>query len=232
MATVVQQEPAAAVEEFIGRGVTDIAGAMTTIFCIVGDRLGLFQALDEGPANATELAGRAGIDERYALEWLRGLASAGYLAEDESGRYTLPPAHAVVLAREGNPMFVGGAFHELGGMLPALERIIEAFRAGGRVAGIEYSSLQLVRKWVQRNIALAVACGVALVLLLGAGVRIWLENRQARRYLAQALLEKETLNREEIEALFGDVPVESRSTLEVGVVAAASLGGQVVPLGD
>ena len=43
------REPdAAAVEQFIGRGITDIAGAMTTIFCIVGDRLGLFRALDEG----------------------------------------------------------------------------------------------------------------------------------------------------------------------------------------
>jgi hypothetical protein len=78
MATVVQHEPdAAAVEQFIGRGITDIAGAMTTIFCIVGDRLGLFRALDNGPATAAELADRTGIDERNALEWLPGLASAG-----------------------------------------------------------------------------------------------------------------------------------------------------------
>ena len=119
MATAVQQEPdAAAVEQFIGRGITDIAGAMTTIFCIVGDRLGLFRALDEGPATAAELAARAEIDERYALEWLRGLASAGYVEEGSDGRYFLLPAHAIVLAREGNPMFVGGAFQELGGMLP------------------------------------------------------------------------------------------------------------------
>jgi SAM-dependent methyltransferase len=139
MATVVQSEPeAAAVERFMGRGITDIAGAMTTIFCIVGDRLGLFQALDHGPANAAELAGWSGIDERYALEWLRGLASAGYVEELENGRYVLPSAHAVVLAREGNPMFVGGAFQELGGMLSALERIIEAFRAGGGVPQAAY----------------------------------------------------------------------------------------------
>jgi SAM-dependent methyltransferase len=139
MATVVQQEPdAAAVEQFIGRGITDMAGAMTTIFCIVGDRLGLFRALDEGPATAAELAARTGIDERYALEWLRGLASAGYL-EERDGRYVLPPAHAVALAREGNPMFVGGVFNELGGMLPALERIIEAFRAGGGVPQAAYA---------------------------------------------------------------------------------------------
>src|SRR5262249_38694775 len=67
---------------------------------------------------------------------------------------------------------------------------IEAFRAGGRVSGIEYSSLELVTKWVRRNLPLAIACAVALLLLVGAGVRIWLENRQARGYLAQALLEK------------------------------------------
>ncbi|HZQ66549.1 MAG TPA: class I SAM-dependent methyltransferase [Gaiellaceae bacterium] len=139
MATLVRQEPdPAAVEEFIGRGITDIAGAMTTIFCIVGDRLGLFRALDEGPASAAELAARAAIDERYALEWLRGLASAGYVEETSDGRYVLPPAHAVVLAREGNPLFVGGAFQELGGMLPALERIIAAFQAGGGVPQAAY----------------------------------------------------------------------------------------------
>jgi SAM-dependent methyltransferase len=140
MATVVRHESdTAAAEQFIGRAITDIAGAMTTIFCIVGDRLGLFRALDDGPATAAELADRAGVDERYALEWLRGLASAGYLEEGPEGRYALPPAHAVILAREGDPMFVGGAFHELGGMLPALERIIESFRAGGGVPQAAYS---------------------------------------------------------------------------------------------
>jgi SAM-dependent methyltransferase len=139
MTTVSQTEPdAAAVEQFIGRGITDIAGAMTTIFCIIGDRLGLFSVLDAGSATAAELGERAGIDERYALEWLRGLASAGYLEEEPGSRYVLPPAHAVVLAREGNPLFVGGAFQELGGMLPALERIIEAFRAGGGVPQAAY----------------------------------------------------------------------------------------------
>ena len=67
---------------------------------------------------------------------------------------------------------------------------IEAFRAGGRVQGIEYSPAQILGKWVRRNLPLAIACGVALILMAGAGVRIWLENKEARRYLAQALLEK------------------------------------------
>src|SRR5581483_4453664 len=139
MATLVRQEPdPAAVEEFIGRGITDIAGAMTTLFCIAGDRLGLFRALDEGPASAAELAARAGVDERYTLEWLRGLTAAGYL-EHANDRWALPSAHAAVLAREGGVDFLGGGYHELGGMLPALERVIESFRLGGGVPQAAYT---------------------------------------------------------------------------------------------
>ncbi|HEY1367857.1 MAG TPA: class I SAM-dependent methyltransferase [Gaiellaceae bacterium] len=140
MATTIQQaqpDPEA-VEAFAGRALTDVAGTMATIFCVVGDRLGLFAALDEAPATAAELAARTSVDERYALEWLRGLAAAGYL-EQENGHYVLPAAHAPVLAREGGVAFLGGGYHELGGMLPALERVVEAFRAGGGVPQAAYS---------------------------------------------------------------------------------------------
>ncbi len=138
-ATVEQQQPdAEAVEAFAGRALTDVAGTMATLFCILGDRLGLFTALDEGPATAAELAARAGVDERYTLEWLRGLTAAGYL-EQEEGRYVLPCAHAPVLAQEGGVAFLGGGYHELGGMLPALERVGQAFRAGGGVPQAAYS---------------------------------------------------------------------------------------------
>jgi SAM-dependent methyltransferase len=139
MATALQQQSdTEAVEEFAGRALTDVAGTMATIFCVVGDRLGLFAALDEEPATAAELAGRAGVDERYALEWLRGLTAAGYLERDEGGRYVLPQTHAPVLAREGGVAFLGGGYHELGGMLPTLERVVEAFRAGGGVPQAAY----------------------------------------------------------------------------------------------
>src|SRR5438270_750551 len=66
---------------------------------------------------------------------------------------------------------------------------IEAFRAGGRVSGVEYSSLQLARRFIVRNLPVAIAILVALVVIGLAGSRIWLENREARRYLAEALLE-------------------------------------------
>jgi hypothetical protein len=40
----------------------------------LGDRLGLYRALhDGGPSTAAELAAHAGIDRRYAREWLETL---------------------------------------------------------------------------------------------------------------------------------------------------------------
>ncbi len=137
MTTVTQDH----VEAFAGRVVGDIAATMTTLFCALGDKLGLFSALaDGGAATASELAERASVDERYTSEWLRGLAAAGYVDHDrESGRFTLPAAHATVLANEGGFMFLGGGYQELAGMLPALGRVEAAFRQGGGIPQAAYS---------------------------------------------------------------------------------------------
>ena len=133
-------EPSA-VEAFAGRALGDIAGLMTALFCVVGDRLGLFAALaDGGPATSDELAGRAGVDERYAREWLRGLTAAGYLAHDRTtGRFSIPAAHVPVLAEEGGPWFFGGVYQETAGALPVLGRVIDVFRTGGGVDQSEYT---------------------------------------------------------------------------------------------
>jgi SAM-dependent methyltransferase len=122
----------AKVEEFTFKAIGDFAGAMTMFQCAVGDRLGLFKTLaDGGPATSDELAERAGISERYALEWLRAMRAAEYLDFDrESGKFSLSPEHAMVLAAEGSPFFFGGGFQMIPGMVPALGRVVEAFEKG------------------------------------------------------------------------------------------------------
>jgi SAM-dependent methyltransferase len=129
------------VEAFAGRIVGDLAATMTTIFCSLGDKLGLFAALDSlGPATPGELAESSGANERYVREWLHGLTAAGYLEYDRAtGRYTLPAAHAAVLAQEGGAWFLAGGYQELAGMLPALGRIEGAFREGGGVPQAAYA---------------------------------------------------------------------------------------------
>jgi 2-polyprenyl-3-methyl-5-hydroxy-6-metoxy-1,4-benzoquinol methylase len=128
------------IEAFAGRLVGDIASTMTTIFCALGDKLGLFAALSSGgPATAAELAQRSGTQERYVCEWLHGLTAAGYLEYDrDTARYALPAAHAAVLADEGGLWFLAGGYQELAGMLPALGRIEGAFRDGGGVPQAAY----------------------------------------------------------------------------------------------
>jgi len=118
----------AKLEAFMGKVLEDLSGTMTTLFCSIGDRLGLFRNLAEhGPATSAELARRAEINERYASEWLRGLAAAGYLDyQAETGQYVLPPEHAEALAREGGPMFVGGPYEMLPGMARTFDGLVEA----------------------------------------------------------------------------------------------------------
>ncbi len=129
------------VEAFAGKALGDMAGLMTTLFCVVGDRLGLFASLAHGgPATSEELASRAGVDERYAREWLRGLTAADYLEQDRAtGKFSIPAAHVPVLAEEGGPWFFGGVYQETAGALPVLGRVIDVFRGGGGVAQSEYT---------------------------------------------------------------------------------------------
>ena len=138
MATQEQGIDEAKVEAFMGKVIGDFSGAMSTVLTAVGDKLGLFAELAEnGPATSEELAERAGIDERYAREWLNGLAAAGYL-ERENGSFVLPPEHQPVFAQEGGPMFICGGFQEFYAVAAVLPKIVESFRNGGGVAQSDY----------------------------------------------------------------------------------------------
>jgi SAM-dependent methyltransferase len=125
----------AKVEAFVGKVVGDLAGTMAVKLATIGDRLGIWKVLaDSGAVTSSELAVSAGVDERYAREWLAGMAAAGYVDLDPAtGRYTLPPAHAPALAHEAGPMFFGGAFQEVQGLAGTFEELVSAFRSGGGV---------------------------------------------------------------------------------------------------
>lgn len=139
MATVATANQAKT-EEFLGKVLADTSGMTVTVMAGIGDRLGLFKALAaQGPASSAELAIRAGIDERYAREWLGAMASAGYLEYDPaSARFTLPAEHIPVLADENGPVFFGGVHQMLAGMVGPLDQLEQAFRNGGGVPQSAY----------------------------------------------------------------------------------------------
>src|SRR5262249_60749855 len=97
----------AKMEAFVHKVLGDTSATLTTTLAVLGDRLGLFKDLAaHGPATSDELASRMGINERYAREWLGGMANAVYLEyEASTRRFTLPPAHRPALAPEGDPLF-------------------------------------------------------------------------------------------------------------------------------
>jgi SAM-dependent methyltransferase len=118
----------------------DAAGLMASTLATLGDRLGLFKALGaEGPMTSAELAAATDANERYVREWLRGMHAAAYVDLDrDTSRFSLPPEHAQVLAAEGGPAFLGGAFQLTFGYLRTIERLTEAFRSGGGVPQSAY----------------------------------------------------------------------------------------------
>ncbi len=118
----------------------NVAGFMITLMASLGDRLGLFKTLTAaGPATSAELADRAGIQERYAREWLGAMACGRYVEYDPaSARFSLSPEQMCLLADEGGPYFVGGTFQVVPTMAGVLDLVAQAFRAGGGVPQSAY----------------------------------------------------------------------------------------------
>lgn len=127
-------------EAFVGRVMSDVSATMTTLLASIGDRLGLFKAMSDGvPVSSAQLAQRTGTQERYAREWLGGMAAAGYVKYTAAdGRFRLPVEHAPALARESGPGFFGGVLQMLPAYAALLEPVSEAFVRGGGVRQHQY----------------------------------------------------------------------------------------------
>lgn len=120
---------------FTGRVLGDTAAAATIVLAAIGDKLGLFKNLaTEGPATSAELAQRTRTTERYAREWLAGMAAAGYITyEAADGSYALPREHVATLADEAGPAFFGGVHQEMMGAIAQYGPLVNAFEHGGGV---------------------------------------------------------------------------------------------------
>ncbi|MGF1607713.1 MAG: class I SAM-dependent methyltransferase [Rhodothalassiaceae bacterium] len=129
-------------EQLQGKVLADVTGAIGTLLCYMGDQSGVYDVLDAaGPCTAETLADKAGIDARYAREWLSANAAAGYVSynpDDET--FWLSPEQALIFAREGQPMNMQGFFQAVVGQYETHEKAIDVFKSGaGRPWG-EHSS--------------------------------------------------------------------------------------------
>ncbi len=87
-------------QEFVGRFAGDLGAALHQTTVLIGDKLGLYAAMNDGEAvTPEELASRTGTDERYVREWLCAQAASGYAEYDaDSERFFLTAEQAACLA--------------------------------------------------------------------------------------------------------------------------------------
>jgi SAM-dependent methyltransferase len=128
------------VEAFLDKFVDLASGATTIGLLAVADRSGLARHLGErGGGTAAEIAGEAGLDARYVQEIMSGLAAAGVVEYDpESGRFELPPEHALFLSDGTSPYFMGGFLDMLPSILGQVEGVAQATVSGGGVRFEEF----------------------------------------------------------------------------------------------
>jgi 2-polyprenyl-3-methyl-5-hydroxy-6-metoxy-1,4-benzoquinol methylase len=116
-----------------------LLGALNSAgFCLmasIGHRTGLFDAMrDAPPMTSTDIADRAGLNERYVREWLGAMVTARVVDVDPSTlTFTLPPEHAAFLTRAAAADNIA-VFSQYIALLGGVEdAIVDCFRTGGGV---------------------------------------------------------------------------------------------------
>jgi SAM-dependent methyltransferase len=113
----------------------DLGGAFSVPTVRLGLRLGLFDALNHGPASAEELAKRAGgLTARYVREWALAQAANGFIDYDgASETFSLSPEQAMVFVVKDSPVYLAGAFDLVAAMIEGEPKVETSFRTGGGV---------------------------------------------------------------------------------------------------
>ncbi len=117
--------------DFMGRFVGDLGAVLHAATVVVGDQLGLYKRLAEGPTDVESLARLTETDPRYLREWLSAQAASGYVQYDAATqRFSLSEEQAFALAQEGSPAFIPGAFQIAVAQFKAIPKMMQAMRTG------------------------------------------------------------------------------------------------------
>lgn len=133
-------------DAFAERLIGAVTDAMDVFGVYLGDRLGLYAALQASPARADELAARAETSPRYTREWLEAQAASGIIrlvnpeATGEERRYELTPGHAEVLLDRDSLSYVGPIARLFVGAVSPLERLVAAYRTGEGIPYADYGA--------------------------------------------------------------------------------------------
>ena len=114
---------------------TALNHAALCLMTSVGHRTRLFDVMTTlAPATSTEIAAKAGLNERYVREWLGAMVTARVVTIDPAtNRFSLPAEHAAVLTRAAlaDNMAVFAQYVAVMGGVE--DDIVDCFREGGGV---------------------------------------------------------------------------------------------------
>jgi SAM-dependent methyltransferase len=124
-----------ALNQLVGRVVSDLGAALNGALVVLGDRLGIDTALAEiGPASSEELAEKTGLNERQLREWLSAQAVSGHVSYDTvSDAFFLTAEQAAVLADPNCPAAMTGGFYSVSAFYHDEPLVAESFRTGAGV---------------------------------------------------------------------------------------------------
>jgi SAM-dependent methyltransferase len=126
-------------EAFAGEMVGVLNHGSLALMLSVGHQVGLFDAMAGlRPATSEEIAGEAGLNERYVREWLGAMVTGRVVEYDRAGKtYRLPAEHAAFLTRAAGPNNFAAAMQYVPLLAGVEEQVVECFRNGG---GVPYSA--------------------------------------------------------------------------------------------
>ncbi len=125
---------------FVGQFVNDLGAAVHSGMVVIGEKLGLYKALAEGPMTSAELAAKTKTDERYVREWLGSQAAGGYVMfDEETGKFSMSAEQVFALATDDSPAYLPGAFELALASLAAVPRITDSFKTGAGMGWGEHA---------------------------------------------------------------------------------------------
>jgi 2-polyprenyl-3-methyl-5-hydroxy-6-metoxy-1,4-benzoquinol methylase len=116
-------------------------GAFELFSVYVGDVLGLYRAVGErGSVSSAELAEAAGVNERYAREWLEGQGAAGLLDVEEGDvrRFRFPLGHEEALLDSSSLTYAAPLARAIVAAIRPIDALLGAIRYGGGVPYADY----------------------------------------------------------------------------------------------
>ncbi len=136
----------AAAEQFGERISGALNDASLALMLSLGHQSGLLDTLGRiTPSTAADIAGAAGLQERYVREWLAAMTTARVVVYDPTtATYALPAEHAACLTRDAGPENLARLAQFIPLMATVEKPLLDCFRTGGGVPYSEYGDFHRI----------------------------------------------------------------------------------------